>query len=123
MNNHEKEDCPMPDLATINRFAVTLIPTEACLEWINSCPNDRATTIAEVQREPTVYLIPQGRAKPESYIRRHYRAMFEEELNSWYTDPEMWPKDLSFKTFTKFFTIHVSSMVFDLGSAAIVKED
>jgi len=25
--------------------------------------------------------------------------MFEEELNSWYSEPTMWPKDLSFKMF------------------------
>ena len=113
----------MHGLPTINRFAVTLIPTKACLEWINCYANGGATTRAEVQREPTVYLIPQGEANPESYIRGHYRAVFEEELNSWYADPEMWPKDLSFETFNRFFTIHVSSMVFDLGSGAIVKED
>jgi len=114
----------MTELPTINRIAVTLIPTEACLDWMKSCPDGGTnTTLAEVEREPTVYLIPQGRAEPEGYIRRHFKTMFEEELNSWYTDPEMWPKDLSFKTFTTFFTIHVSSMVFDLGSGAIVKED
>ena len=48
--------------------------------------------------------------------------MFEEELNSWYTDPDMWPKDLSFKTFKKFFTVHVSTMVFDLGKGMIIKD-
>jgi hypothetical protein len=113
----------MTEPTTINRIAVVLIPTEACLEWVNSCPSERAMTIGEMQREPTAYLIPEGEAKLESCIRRHYRAMFEQELNSWYTDPEMWPKDRSFKTFQKFFTIHVSSMVFDLGSGAIIKED
>lgn len=113
----------MTELTKINRFAVTLIPTEAFLEWANSCPSEKAMTIAEMQREPTVYLIPEGRSEPESYVRRHYKAMFEEELNSWYTDPEMWPTDLSFKMFKKFFDVQVSTMVFDLGKGMIIKEE
>ena len=44
--------------------------------------------------------------------------MFLEELSSWYTDLTLWLQDLSFKTFKEFFTIHVSSLVFDLGSVA-----
>ena len=110
--------------STINRIAVTLIPTEACLDWINSCPgDDTAMTLEEIQRDPTVFLIPEGKGEPKAAVRRHYKAMFLEELSSWYTDLTFWPQDLSFKTFTKFFTIHVSSLVFDLGSGGIVKEE
>ena len=114
----------MSDLPTINRFAVILLPTEACLEWARFCPgDDTGAAVAAVQREPTVYLIPEGSAKPEDYVRRHFKVMFEEELNSWYTDPDLWPKDLSFKTFKKFFTIQIATMVFDLGKAVIVTEE
>jgi hypothetical protein len=112
----------MTDLPTINRHAIVLVPTQACLDWINSCPGD-PTTLAEVQKEPAVFLIPEGEAEPESYVRRYFRAMFEEELYSWYTDLDLWPKDRSFKTFKKFFTIHVSTMVFDLGKGMIVREE
>ncbi len=50
-------------------------------------------------------------------------GMVEEELNSWYTDHDLWPKDLSFKTFKKFFTICISTMVFDLGNGIIAKDE
>jgi hypothetical protein len=112
----------MTDPSLINRIAVTLIPTEACLDWINSCDGDKMT-LDEIQRRPTVFLVPEGRGEPEVQVRRHFKAMFEEELNSWYTDPTLWPKDLSFKTFDRFFTIQVSSMVFDLGTGRIEKDD
>lgn len=113
----------MNELPTINRYAVILLPAEACLEWVKSCPgNDNDTTLEEKQLEPTVYLIPEGDADPKSYVRRHFKAMFEEELNSWYTDPELWPRDLSFKTFNRFFTIQIATMVFDLGRGRIVSE-
>jgi hypothetical protein len=112
----------MTEPSTINRIAVMLIPTEACLNWINSCDDDKMT-LDEIRQEPTAFLLPQGKGEPEAQVRRHYEAMFEEELNSWYSEPTMWPKDLSFKMFQKFFTIQVSSMVFDLGKGIIVKED
>jgi hypothetical protein len=107
---------------TINRHAVILVPTQACLEWVRSCPGDDKP-LGEVEREPTVYLIPESDADPETYIRRHFKAMFEEELNSWYTDPELWPKDRSYKTFKKFFMVQVSTMVFDLGKGMIVRDE
>ena len=111
----------MTEPSTINRIAVILIPTEACLDWINSCDDDKMT-LDEIQEEPTVFLLPQGRGESDSQVRRHFKAMFQEELYSWYTDPELWPKDLSFKTFKKFFTIHVSTVVFDLGTGQIQKD-
>ena len=49
--------------------------------------------------------------------------MFEEELNSWYADPALWPKDLSFKSFKKFFAINISTVVYDLGKGPIEKDE
>jgi hypothetical protein len=91
----------------VNRIAVTLIPTEMCLDWINSC-DDEKMTLEEIQAEPTVFLLPQGQDEPESQVRRNFRAMFEEELSSWYTDPQLWPKTLSWKTFKEFFTVRIT---------------
>ena len=38
--------------STINRIAVTLIPAEACLAWINSGDDDKLT-LDEIQEDPT----------------------------------------------------------------------
>lgn len=114
----------MSQFPTINRYAVILVPTDECVGWINYCSKDGSpTTLEEAQKEPTVYLIPEGKADPGTYLRRHYQAMFEEELSSWYTDPDLWPKGRSFKTFKKFFTSRVSTMVFDLGKGMIVRDE
>lgn len=68
-------------LTTINRFAIILLPMQACMDWIRSCPDgDSCPTLDELRREPTVHLIPEGKAEPESYVRHHYKAMFESEL-------------------------------------------
>jgi len=114
----------MIEFPTINRYAIILIPTEACLEWVKSCPDYvNGPPLGKMQPEPTVYLIPDAKAGPDDYIRRHYKPMFEEELSSWYTEPEMWPKELSLEMFRKFFTILVTTMVYDLGKKPIEKDE
>ena len=50
----------MTEPSIINRIAVILVPTEACLDWINSCDDDKMT-LDEIQREPTVFLLPEGK--------------------------------------------------------------
>jgi hypothetical protein len=108
----------MTDVPTINRHAVVLLPTEACLDWVKSCPEyiDDAR-LGQAEREPTIYLVPDDPV--EDYIRRHFRAIFEEELSSWYTDRDTWPKDLTFENFKRFFTTQTTSMVYDLGKGKI----
>jgi len=114
----------MTDPPTINRFAVVLVPTQAYLAWSQSCPDgDPNTELDEVQEDPTVFLIPESEPEPEKCLRRYYKVMFEQELGSWCTDPAFWPEDLSFATFKEFFTIHLSTMVFDLGTGRIIRED
>lgn len=113
----------MTDFPTINRIAVVLVPTQACVDWINSCPSDKPMTLAEIQEETTVYLLLESRAAPDQIVRDRFKAMFEQELNSWYTDPDLWPKDRSFSTFAKFFAVQVFTMVFDLGKGMIVREE
>ena len=112
----------MTQPSLINRIAIVLIPTEACLDWVNSCGED-ALTLYDIQREPTVFLVPEGKGEPEDQVRRYFRAMFVEELESWYTDPTLWPQDLSFGLFKEFFTVQVSSIVLDLGKRRIEKDD
>src|SRR5580704_12078821 len=104
----------MNDFPTINRHAVVLLHTEACLAWVRSCPAyvDDARP-GQAEREPTIYLVPDDPV--EDYVRRHCQAIFAEELNSWYTDPDMWPKDLTYENFRRFFTIESTTMVYDLG--------
>ncbi len=113
---------PMPDPVQINRYAVTLVPTEAFREWVNSW-DDTQLSLEEIQKEPTVFLLSESGDDLEKPVRKHFKEMLLEELNTWYTDPDMWPKDLSYKTFKKFFTVHVTSMVFDLGKGRIEKEE
>jgi len=114
----------MTGLATINRYAVILQPSEAYLEWTKTCPDaDQDVTLDRLQREATVYLVPQADDDLEKALRRHFKPMLAQELFAWYRDETYWPKDMSFRTFRKFFEVRLASMVFDLGKGALVKDD
>ena len=112
----------MTDFPTITRHAIVLVPNKACLDWVKSCPDCfNGSMPGPAEREPTVYLVPEESV--DHSLRRHYRAMFEEELASWYTDTSAWPADLSYETFERFFTILKTSMVYDLGKGKIVHDE
>jgi hypothetical protein len=109
-------------LPIVNRAAVVLEPAQAYLEWARKCPEAIPDlTLKELGQEGTVYLIPETDADPESWLRRNYVAMFEYELDAWYTDRAFWPKVRSFKVFKKFFKVLSCSMVMDLGKGTIEK--
>jgi len=110
------------DLPTVNRFVVVLKPTEAYLNWANSCPGDGPEiTLAELREECTAYLIP-GVEDPRAWIRRHFMPMFEWELAAWCTDETYWPKKRTYQLFKKFFEIEIHSIVVDLGKGPVRHE-
>jgi hypothetical protein len=51
-------------------------------------------TLEKLGEEGTVYLIPETDADPKNLLSRNFVAMFENELDVWYTDRAFWPKDL-----------------------------
>jgi hypothetical protein len=110
-------------LPTVNRAAVVLEPAQAYLEWARDCPEGIPDlTLEELGEEGTVYLIPETNTDPERWLRRNFVIIFEHELEAWYTDRAFWPKDRSFKTFKKFFTVRFCSIVLDLGKGSIEKD-
>jgi hypothetical protein len=120
-SSSEGYEAPQPP--TVNRFAVTLVATEAYHDWARSCfPDEEETTLADSQREPTVYLLPESDGELEELVRRHYLPMLPQELVSWCTDETAWPEDLSFRTFRSFFDAHVTTMVFDLGAEPLERD-
>jgi hypothetical protein len=69
----------MTELATINRHAVILVSTEACLAWINSCPSERSITLGELQREAAMNRrTPKGGLAP----KRGFSVFLERGLAS-----------------------------------------
>lgn len=112
------------ELASVNRMAVTVLPEVGYLEWTKTCPIPNPnTTLESLQREATVYLLPQTDSNMEKHLQRHYKSIFIEELFAWCTNETYWPKDLSYRNFQKFFKVKLASIVFDLAKGALVKEE
>jgi hypothetical protein len=109
-------------LPMVNRTAVMVEPARGYLDWARECPEAIPDlTLKELCKEGTVYLIPETNAYPDSWLKRNFVAIFEHELDAWYTDRVFWPKDRSFKAFKKFFKVRFCSMVLDLGKGLIEK--
>jgi hypothetical protein len=111
------------NLPTINRNAIRIQPTPEFLEWAQRFPDDDLElALDELLKDCTAYLIPEQEDEPDPWLKRNFKSIFEAELYGWCTDTSLWPKDRSFKTFKKFFTVHFSSVVVDLSKGSLNKE-
>ena len=45
------------------------------------------------------------------WLVRHLEALFGEELNGWYTDPALWPRDRSLKTLRELCSFELHTVV------------
>ena len=117
-------DNPQDDvgLATLNRHALVLEPSPAFLEWFQQS-SEEETPLAMEDLAPTVYLIPEHDSQPETWLRRNFMALFENELGSWCLDQSLWPRNRSLEMFGQLFRIQFSSIVLDFGQGPISRDE
>ena len=111
-------------MKTINRMVVTLIPRQPYINWANGFDDGGA----EMDTEPvcaTSVLIPNSfdEFNYEGFLKKHYKKLFETELEAWMTDPDLWPKKRDYETFMKWFTVVPSDAGFEMGKGPIQVED
>ncbi|GAB2715265.1 hypothetical protein [Halomonas garicola] len=103
----------------LNRSALSVRPTQEFVDWINALEptmGDDDLTLDDVDRESTVYLIPEMDT-PEAlnaYIRERYVEIFEIELRAWEEDERQWPESLDWALFEDFLRIEHSFLAVDL---------
>ena len=114
----------------LNRAALLLRYKAPAVRWINDVdPNPSATpvTLEDVNSERTVYLISDEDADSADAVRNwvevNFRALFENELEAWYTDPDLWPSPLSLELFDEWFAVECHSVVLDTVGGAIVDDE
>lgn len=110
----------------INRTVVILKPKQPLVDWVVSLPDEdwEELTLEEARKDCTAFLIPEGKhdGDAEAYLRRHYTALFEIELDSWYRDPEGWPSKRTYKLFREWFDVDIHGMVMDAAEAPLIRE-
>ena len=81
----------------LNRAALILRYKQPFVDWINAAdpsPTSHTLTLAEANQEHTVYLVEvEDKDDLAEWLARHHEELFEQELNGWYTDPALWPRD------------------------------
>lgn len=103
----------------LNRSALSVRPTRHFVEWINELEptmGDDDLTLADVERESTVYLIPEMDTPEalESFVRERYLEILGTELRAWEEDERQWPQDLDWALFQRFLQIEHSYLALDL---------
>lgn len=104
----------------INRGAVILKYKEPAVIWINEADpvvDDPKITIADANRENTVYLITNedcdGDQAVNRWVRKNFEILFESELEGWYSDPTLWPENRTYKMFQAWFDVENHSVLVD----------
>lgn len=111
----------------INRSAIVVRYKEPFIQWINEVnphPDEDEITSEEANTDATVYLItPADAANIEHWIELNYESLLEEELEDWYADPEVWPKNIDQEMFEKWLEIEVHSIVQDTVGGTIHEDE
>ena len=110
----------------INRAAIVVKPAKPFLDWLHQVdPTSKELSLEDIQEDPTVYLLPE--AGDDAEARRCLAAVcgriFEEQLDSWYRVPSLWPKRRGLKTFEQWFTWSQHSMVVDVSDDELFQEE
>ena len=111
----------------LNRAALILRYKQPFVDWINAAdpsPTFHALTLAEVNQEHTVYLVDvEDEDQLAQWLERNYQKLFEEELNGWYADPALWPRNRSLETVRKWCPFEFHTVVVDAGESPLEDDE
>ncbi len=104
----------------MNRMALVVRPKHLYIDWADSF-DDGGPKYDPDQHQAKVFLIDEvaDTRDIKKVVRRYWQAIFEEELNSWMRDPDVWPQRRTLKVFLEWFDVEVCDVVLDLGKGPI----
>jgi hypothetical protein len=100
-------------MKVINRGAITITYKKPFVEWNNRLFPD-LPIFENMLGESKTYLVKDDFDDAEKVIKKHYKQIFELELESYWTDENDWPKNRDFKLFNEWFAYEISDWVVDL---------
>ncbi len=111
----------------VKRTAITVTPKQPYIDWANSLDEDGVKIGEDFGPEGRVYLIGDvADVNPfdrDVIIRPYFKAIFEEELNSWYRLESAWSSPRTYETFLEWFDVEVHSMVLDLEGSRLIRTE
>ncbi len=116
-------DDPPGAAIMLNRAALILRYKQPFVDWINATDSSLSShplTLAEINQEHTVYLVEvEDEDELADWLARHHQELFEEELNGWYTDPSLWPRDRSLEMLKQWCSFELHTVVVDTGRSPL----
>jgi hypothetical protein len=111
-------------MKTINRTVITIKGKKPYVDWANSF-DDGGPKISKNDLHTTAYLIPDtyDEFNYENFLKKNFKTIFDSELESWMTDPRVWPRNRTYKDFKRWFYIQISDLAFDLAKDDLITEE
>lgn len=105
----------------LNRSAVVVRPKQPFVDWLRSVEELDLPSITLDELDKTLYLVPdyEDPADAEKVLKKVCDEIFCRELEGWYTDESVWPKDRSLKVFKQWFEVEHFDVVEDVGKGPI----
>lgn len=115
----------------INRSAIILRYKEPAVRYINEADPAKGSrarvTITNTHQDRTIYLIRDEDADDQEavdrWVRNNYQMLFEMELSDWYTDPNLFPKELTLELFNEWFDVECHSVIMDTVGGEIYDDE
>jgi len=111
----------------INRSAVILKYKEPFVRWINEADpyeDDPRISTEKANEDQTVYLITDEDGENiEQWISLNFKIIFENELEDWYNDKSLWPKNRDKKLFSEWFNVECHTVIIDTVEDAIEDDE
>ena len=109
----------------LNRSALIVKKKEPFRQWINSLPDSDDFTLEELNEDSTVYLLPDydDDNQRDRILKKIYKDIFEEQLESWWLDEKDWPVKRDLRTFKLWFHVEFHSMIVDLVGTDLIDEE
>ena len=111
----------------VKRAAINVTPKKPYITWANSLDEDAVKIGEDFTPEGRVYLIgdvadvfPFDR---DMIVQPYFKAIFEEELNSWHRRESDWLSSRTYSTFLAWFEVEVHSMVLDLEESWLIRTE
>src|SRR4030095_5222379 len=112
-------------MLALNRSAIVVRPKLPFLDWLHAAdPTSVTLTLADLGREPTIYLVPEcGDAEEErAALQRVFPTIFEDQLDGWWRDRTTGPKPPSFGSCARWFDYQFPSTLLDLTDEPLIEE-
>jgi hypothetical protein len=111
----------------INRAAVILKYKAPFIQWVNDADpykDNPGITLESENKDCTVYLILEDNAENlEKWVSFNFEQLFESEIEDWYTDESLWPKNRNRKLFDEWFDVECHSVLIDTVDGKIIDDE